>query len=65
MNSRDFRDFEIKDGKQAEFLMFGRFPWELIEQIGVVDSRMQGKVEELLSGDDCKPCVDIKQDWYY
>lgn len=33
-----FRDSQIKDGKQAEFLMFDFFPWQLIEKIGTLNN---------------------------
>ena len=31
---------QYKDGKQAEFLLERQFPWQLVEQIGVIDSRI-------------------------
>jgi hypothetical protein len=35
VDARDFRPPDIRDGKQAEFLMQRSFPWELVERIGV------------------------------
>ena len=35
VNPRDFRPAHIKEGKQAEFLLKGFFPWDLVERIGV------------------------------
>ena len=37
VSSSDFRDAKIKEGKQAEFLMFDVFPWTLIEKIGIIN----------------------------
>jgi hypothetical protein len=37
INSIDFRDAKVKEGKQAEFLMFDVFPWTLIEKIGTIN----------------------------
>jgi hypothetical protein len=36
----------IKEGKQAEFLMFDVFPWELIHKIGTIDSTIETKVKQ-------------------
>lgn len=36
VEARDFRRADIKDAKQAEFLVFEWFPWNLIERIGVI-----------------------------
>jgi ssDNA thymidine ADP-ribosyltransferase, DarT len=35
--STDFRDAKVKEGKQAEFLLFDVFPWTLIEKIGTIN----------------------------
>lgn len=35
--STDFREAKVKEGKQAEFLMFDVFPWTLIEKIGTIN----------------------------
>jgi len=47
IEARDFRDPTIKEGKQAEFLVEGSFPWSLVKRIGVhsqaINSR--GKLE--------------------
>ena len=39
----DFRPADIKEGKQAEFLVEQSFPWELVERIGV-HSRKLGQI---------------------
>ena len=33
--STDFRDPNVKERKQAEFLVYGFFPFDLVERIGV------------------------------
>ena len=65
VNATDFRDAAIKDGKQAEFLLYGRFPWELIERIGVMDVKIVGQVQAVLSANARNPTVEIKREWYY
>ena len=38
----DFRPAEIKEGKQAEFLVHGSLPWTLVSRIGVWSAAVQG-----------------------
>lgn len=61
----DFRDPAIKDGKQAEFLMYESFPWELVEEIGVLDASVQSRVQAALRGAGHRPPVRIERAWYY
>ncbi len=61
----DFRDMEIKEGKQAEFLMHGSFPWELIEKTGVKDTKVLTAVKKALSESDHQPPVGVEPSWYY
>jgi hypothetical protein len=35
VEATDFRSLPVKEGKQAEFLVFESFPWSLVERIGV------------------------------
>jgi hypothetical protein len=60
----DFRDMLVKEGKQAEFLMYESFPWELVEKIGVCNRRIRNQVIEKL-GNKASPEVSIERDWYY
>lgn len=61
--ARDFRDMVIKEGKQAEFLVFESFPWDLVERVGVIDSAVQKRVKDVLK-DSAVP-VEVERDWYY
>ena len=54
----------VKEGKQAEFLMYEFFPWELVEKIGVHNDTIRDQVIEKL-GDRALPEVSIERDWYY
>lgn len=65
VHSHDFRDSIVQDHKQAEFLMHESFPWELIEHIGVVNSRMKTQAEEAIESADHKPLVNVEPNWYY
>ena len=55
----------VQDGKQAEFLVEDRFPWELVERIGVKSRDTAQRVSKVLTGNDHRPPVEIRQDWYY
>jgi ssDNA thymidine ADP-ribosyltransferase, DarT len=63
VEATDFRDMVIKEGKQAEFLVFEAFPWSLVEKIGVWDAAMKKDVKRILKG--AVPPVEIKPEWYY
>lgn len=56
---------EVKEAKQAEFLVYRAFPWELVECIGVYDQEIQAKVLQLLSGAAHRPAMGIHPEWYY
>jgi len=56
---------KVKDGKQAEFLMYESFPWELVERIGVVDSPRKVGAEEVICSVVHKPLVNVESEWYY
>ncbi|MDO8806695.1 MAG: DUF4433 domain-containing protein [Elusimicrobiota bacterium] len=53
--------------KQAEFLVHKKCDWNLIQEIGVVNSRAKDKVEEILNGfsRSVRKPVTIKTEWYY
>lgn len=38
---RDFRSPDVKEGKQAEFLVHGSFPWEFVRRIGVYSAAIK------------------------
>ena len=61
----DFRPAEIKEGKQAEFLVHGSFPWTLISRIGVLSATMKARAEAALAIAAHRPVVHIRGDWYY
>ena len=57
-----------KEGKQAEFLMEKRFPWHLIDRIGVHSQAIYTQVVNLIANQTHqkhKPKVEILPDWYY
>jgi ssDNA thymidine ADP-ribosyltransferase DarT-like protein len=62
--ARDWRAPEVREGKQAEFLMYQEFPWHLVERIGVLSASAHSQVRSIIGG-KAQPVVEIKQDWYY
>ena len=65
VNATVFRNPEIKEGKQAEFLIFDSLPWELVAGIGVQNSKIFDKVKDILNSARHRPTVRGKKDWYY
>ncbi|MET3515172.1 hypothetical protein ABIC63_002955 [Pseudacidovorax sp. 1753] len=54
-----------KEGKQAEFLLEERFPWHLIERIGVLSKLIATQVAHTLPVGGHRPPVQLMADWYY
>ena len=48
--ARDFRDTLVKDHKQAEFLLYESFPWELVEGIGVMNEEVADRAQAVIRG---------------
>jgi hypothetical protein len=61
----DFRPADIKEGKQAEFLVYESFPWQLVERIGVISHGVGTQVVNAMREAAHRPPVEIKRDWYY
>lgn len=65
--NNDFRSSEVKEGKQAEFLMRETFPWRLVRCVGVQSDAMQQRVVRVLddAGAAHRPPVVVRRDWYF
>ncbi len=63
VQARDWRG--RKEGKQAEFLIEQRFPWHLVERIGVCSQTTYQQTVHALPAGGHHPRVEIKRDWYY
>ncbi|MER9868764.1 DUF4433 domain-containing protein [Mesorhizobium sp. M0136] len=61
----DFRPADIKEGKQAEFLVEQFFPWDLVERIGVHSQSIVQKVSTAMQGAAHRPIIEIQRGWYY
>jgi hypothetical protein len=53
--------------KQAEFLIHQSCPWALIEEIGVLNTGMKARMEEIFREFDAvlHKVVKVRADWYY
>jgi len=60
----DWQAQEIKEGKQAEFLIHEWFPITLIRRIGVQSNAVRERVLQAFKDRDTPPVV-VKPDWYY
>jgi hypothetical protein len=65
IRSTDFRDAKIKEGKQAEFLMFNVFPWTLIEKVGTIDPTIATKAKMALVNASHQPTIAVEPTWYF
>jgi hypothetical protein len=61
----DFRAPDVKEGKQAEFLLHNFLPWELVEQIGVQSRPLEEQTAQLLQAAAHQPPVRRRPEWYY
>jgi hypothetical protein len=61
----DFRPADVKEGKQAEFLVERSLPWNLVERIGVHSQGLAPKVASAMQGAGHRPRVEVRRDWYY
>lgn len=63
--AQDFRPADIKEGKQAEFLVERAFPWHLVERIGVFSQGIVARVSDAMQGAAHRPRIEIRREWYY
>jgi hypothetical protein len=63
MGERYWQD--VKEERQAEFLVHRFFPWSAISEIGVVDKLAENRVQSAISGAAYQPLVTIQPKWYY
>ncbi len=61
----DFHSSDVKEGKQAEFLVHESFPWKLVRRIGVYSADIKARAEASLAHAIHRPPVEILCNWYY
>lgn len=65
IDNPDFRDSQVQEAKQAEFLVYESFPWSLVRTIGVIDVPIAERVRELVSESHHRPDVVVRSEWYF
>lgn len=65
MTKHYWSESEIKEKRQAEFLVHDYCPWVTIEEIVVINQEVKDRVEAALAGAAHKPAVKINKNWYY
>ena len=63
VQARNWRD--CKEGKQAEFLLEHRFPWHLVDRIGVYSQAQYRLVVNACADEQHQPTVQVRSEWYY
>jgi len=63
--ARDFHPADIKEAKQAEFLLQRSFPWNLVERIGVYSDSIAQRTYTAMKAAGDRPRVEIRREWYY
>jgi hypothetical protein len=56
---------KCKEGKQAEFLVEQRFPWELVTRLGVMTTQTHALAGAAIAASTHKPRVELMPSWYY
>ena len=65
VQNTDFRSPEVKEGKQAEFLVHERFPWSLVRRMGAGSESVKQQVSAAIDGAEHCPAVVVRPDWYF
>ena len=65
--SDNVNDMDRQRRKQAEFLIHQSCPWAVIEEIGVLNTGMKARVEDILNTFDVglQKTVNVRAGWYY
>ncbi len=63
--ARNFQDPDVKERKQAEFLIYDQFSFELVERIGVQSQAVLSDARHAIDNVARQPSVEVKPQWYY
>ncbi|MBW4694176.1 MAG: DUF4433 domain-containing protein [Lyngbya sp. HA4199-MV5] len=58
-------DNDRKRRRQAEFLVYQFFGWQLVTEVGVIHPSVKGEVEQCLRTATHQPAVIVRRNWYY
>ena len=69
MNSQYWNDTneypDRKRRRQAEFLVYEVFPWDIVHEVGVMTKRMQKRVRQVIAEHGKDTTVTVHPEWYY
>jgi hypothetical protein len=65
VQNNDFRDPDVQEHKQAEFLVHERFPWSLVTRVGVRTRGTKQAVDRALASFAHRPSVQVITEWYF
>lgn len=65
IEATDFQPAEVKERKQAELLVHGRFPFDLFERVGVCSAGIQARAAAALADTGCRIPIEIREKWYF
>jgi hypothetical protein len=65
VQSTNFSNAAVKEGKQAEFLLHEMFPCSLIDHIGVLSAPVEAQVRTVLQQCRHRAAVQVLRNWYY
>ena len=60
--SNQFADAQVKEGKQAEFLVHDVVPWELVRRIGACSDAVQRQAMRAMAGAAHRPPVEVRRE---
>jgi hypothetical protein len=63
--AKDFRDPDVKEHKQAEFLVHEGFPFHLVRRIGAHSQVVRDRALAALAEGEWRPPVVVLPAWYY
>ena len=63
--ARNFRNPEVQERKQAEFLVHERFPFDLVERIGVQSRGVEEGARQSIARSSHQPPIQVQRQWYF
>ncbi len=65
VHATDFRNPDVKHAKQAEFLVYGKLPWNLVSRIGAASEPVAAQARAAMQGAAHQPPVVVMPAWYF
>ncbi len=65
IEATDWSPQQVKEAKQAEFLVYERFPLALVDRVGVCSVDVRAAVEQALRASGLTPSIEVQPGWYY